>query len=96
MMEIIALEAGRMLDNVKRLKRQHKIFLFTVISGSSALVLSLITFLYGFFIKREVKIISLIQSIMLAAMVIFFIITFKLMKKQNLDNKKNDNSKIQQ
>ena len=86
-----------MLDNVKRLKRQHKIFLFTVISGSLGSVVELIGFLYSFYIKREVEngILSLIVSIMLATMVISFIITSKLMKKQNLDNKKNDNSKIQ-
>ena len=94
-MEIIALEAGRMLDTVKRLKRQWKLFILAVIFESSASVLYLITFLYDFFIKREVEIISLILSIMLATLVILFIIIFKFMKKQNLDDQKNDNSKIQ-
>ena len=94
-MEIIVLEAGRMLDNVKRLKRQRKLFIFGVILESSASVLYIIIFLYDFFIKRELKIFGLTTSIMFAAMVISLIITFRLMKKQNLDNKKNDNSKIQ-
>ncbi len=84
-----------MLDTVKRLKRQRKLFILAVIFASSASVLYLITFLYDFFIKREVKIISLILSILLATMIISFIIIFKFMKKQNLDDQKNDNSKIQ-
>ena len=95
MMEIIALEAGRMLDTVKRLKRQWKLFILAIIFELSASVLYLITFLYDFFIKREVEIISLIISILLATMIISFIFVFKLMKKQNLDDQKNDNSKIQ-
>ncbi len=94
-METIALEAGRMLDAVKRLKRQWKLFILAIIFELSASVLYLITFLYDFFIKREVEIISLIISILLATMIISFIFVFKLMKKQNLDDQKNDNSKIQ-
>ncbi len=84
-----------MLDAVKRLKRQWKLFILAIIFELSASVLYLITFLYDFFIKREVEIISLIISILLATMIISFIFVFKLMKKQNLDDQKNDNSKIQ-